>query len=258
MVTWIIEQNVFNEVCFEKMVSFLKERSIAHHLVKIIPFVHEIEGKIPTVSGPVVVYGSIGSQKLSQKMNWTPGVFSGKFAESDYVEILGKLCVNPDVKIIPLSKVVEQIDMDEFFIKPNTDTKEFAGQILEKKEFEVWYNKMVSIGYLDNNDFDVVVAPLVEIKKENRLVVVDGQVVAGSMYRLNDRTNQAEIDYLSFQSFVTDVEKIFKPSDVYVMDVGLTEDGWKIIEYNTFNSAGFYMCNVTSIMESINSYIEKA
>lgn len=44
--------------------------------------------------------------------------------------------------------------------------------------------------------------------------------------------------------------------DVYVMDIGETINGYQVIEYNTFNSAGLYMCNVGNIINSINRFIK--
>jgi hypothetical protein len=49
-VTWILESNVFAETCFDRMVAHLQGNSIPHHIIRVIPFLHEIEGKVPDVT----------------------------------------------------------------------------------------------------------------------------------------------------------------------------------------------------------------
>lgn len=46
--------------------------------------------------------------------------------------------------------------------------------------------------------------------------------------------------------------------DVYVVDVCQVGDGFKIVEYNTFNSASLYDCDVAKIIDDVNEFVEKA
>ena len=39
--------------------------------------------------------------------------------------------------------------------------------------------------------------------------------------------------------------------DAYVMDLGLTDDGWKIVELNNLNSAGLYECDTDAIIRTL-------
>ena len=48
----------------------------------------------------------------------------------------------------------------------------------------------------------------------------------------------------------------FQPAPVFVIDVAETDSGEKIIEYNTFNSSGFYFCDVGQIIDSVNAFVE--
>jgi hypothetical protein len=53
----------------------------------------------------------------------------------------------------------------------------------------------------------------------------------------------------------------FQPAAVYVIDIAqVTIDGemsYKVIEYNTFNSAGLYACDVGRIIDDVNAYVER-
>lgn len=256
-VTWIIEQDVFNEVCYDKMITHFKQNSIPFKTVRIIPFIHEVEGKTPAPDTKnVVCYGSIGIQKLAKKQNWNPGVWTNdNFNSGVYSEKLGDLFLNNTTEIMLISEVISKVQLDEFFIKPNSDDKEFAGQVMLKTDFAEWYQKMIDIGYLESNDFEVAISCPIDIADEYRLVVVNNKIIAGSIYKRFGRVMPKEGWLPEFQDIINDIN--WSPADVYVVDMGLTEDGWKVIEYNTFNSSGFYECNVADIIDSINEYLNE-
>jgi len=43
--------------------------------------------------------------------------------------------------------------------------------------------------------------------------------------------------------------------EVYVMDIALMEEGYKLIECNCFNGTGFYDHDIEKIIESINEFV---
>ena len=139
-VTWILERDVFSEVCFEEMIAHFKSNDIPYRTVRIIPFVHEIEGKVPQVSNPVVVYGSIGVQKLAEKHGWLPGVWTNDSFSSGGSAVISDLLVNDSFETMKLSEVSSKVTLDEFFIKPNSDNKEFAGMVITREKFDEWHN----------------------------------------------------------------------------------------------------------------------
>ena len=259
-VTWILERNVFSEKCFDDMVSHMEKNHIPYHVVTIIPFSHEIEGKTPDVEGLVVCYGSIGIHDLAQRMGWEPGVFHSynTFNPSTYKVYLGDMFLNNDAIRLPLSDVssfVKASKLDEFFIKPDGDRKEFAGEVMEVDKFDGWLKNLMDIGYLENNDFDVVVSPPKRIGVEARLVVVDNLIVAHSVYRKYQKAWMDEEVDPKMLEFAHKAIREFRPHDVYVMDVTDTDDGYKVVEYNTFNSSGLYACNVGNIIDEINRFV---
>jgi hypothetical protein len=270
-VTWVLEQNVFAEVCFDLMVEHFKANDIPYHIVKVIPFIHEIEGKVPEITGPCVVYGSIGVQKLAAKHGWTPGVFGGAEAMSEWNASVGlqELYLNFGMMPIPISAVGEHPDriarllggrgepVTEFFIKPDTDTKEFAGQVIRVEDFSKWYAGMVDSGYLDGNDFGVVVSRPQSLGCEWRVVVVDGKISSYSLYRQYQRVMPERIITPEVEAVVAAAQALYVPAAVYVIDVAQVDDDYKIIEYNTFNSAGLYACDPTKIIDDINAFLER-
>lgn len=282
MVTWVLESNVFAEVCFDQMVAHFKAKAIPFHVVKIIPFIHEIEGPGPTIEGPVVVYGSIGIQKLTQVKNWIPGVFGDAkaFSETAAGRNLHDLYLNYGQFRYSIKTLAEKLEtilnlmgglpvakgevppITEFFIKPDTDTKEFAGQIIAADEFRKWYAGMLKSGYLEENDFDVVISRPKKLGCEWRVVVVDGKISECSIYRQYQMVKPERHILPEVEAVVAEAHSLYQPAPVYVIDVAQVQmaDGewvYKVIEYNTFNSAGLYACDATKIIDDINAYIER-
>lgn len=261
-VTWILERDVFSEQCFGDMVDYFKTNSIPYHIVRVIPFIHEIEGKVPLVTGPCVVYGSIGTQKLAITHGWTPGVWTSPgFDETVLQDKLGDMLLNPDATVLHMTEVegfVKKQGWPQFFIKPNSDTKEFAGMLMEADEFSEWLQKMLDIHYLKDNDFNVVVSTPKRLGVEWRIVMVDGKIADYSIYRQYQIVKHERSITPEVTAFAESAAARYSPAPVFVLDVVDTDDGLKIVEYNTFNSAGLYACDVANIIKAINDFVDKS
>lgn len=259
--TWVLESNIFSERCFDEMMKHLKAGGYDHHVLRIIPFSHEVVGDLPKVEGPCVVYGSLGIQKLASSQGWRPGVWTNDdFSSTAYAAGLGDRFLNHRHATCRLSEVtakVEQLQWSEFFIKPNSDGKAFPGSVVEVAEISNWVEQLTCSDLLAENDVEVVLAEPRSIGREWRTVVVDGQVVAFSLYRnFRQLWTERSIDPEALQT-VEDAASCFSPAEVFVVDVCETDLGMKIIEYNTFNSAGLYDCDVVAVIDSISSFVER-
>lgn len=270
MITWVLEKNVFAEVCFDEMVAHFEEHGIPYHVVSVIPMLHEIEGRVPNIAGPCVVYGSIGAQKLAKRYGWSPGSFydPDTFNYETYRDKLGDLLLNPDAVKLPISRLPKHIDdrglmETEIFIKPNGDTKEFAGEVMLGEKFTPWYRGMIESGYLDGNDFDIVVASKKKLGCEWRVAVVDGKIIESSLYRQWQRVMPERHILPEVEEIIMQAHARFVPAPAYIVDVAQLYDDngeytFKVIEYNTLNSAGFYAMSPGPIIDAINVMLENA
>ncbi len=259
-VTWILERNVFAETCFVRMLAHFSDHDIPYHIVRVIPFVHEIEGRVPDVENPVVVYGSIGTQKLVVDHDWSPGVWTGPlFNETEMLYRIGFHALNHDAICCTLREAPRQ-GMDEFFIKPNSDTKEFAGTITTVADCAGWVRRMIKMGYFEGNilDLPVVVSSPKNIGAEWRIVVVNGKPVAATCYKQAGKTVAVEGAPQDVMNYAFNMSQWFSPADVFVMDVCQheNEETLRVVEYNTFNSAGLYECDVGAIIDAINVLVD--
>lgn len=257
MTSWVIESNIFAEKCFDEMVEHLKTTGTKYEVVRIIPFIHEIEGRVPTLENPVVVYGSIGIQKLAQTHGWVPGVWQAP-TEVEVKDQLGELYLNHDLERMLMSEVSQYLASrdHDVFIKPDTDTKEFAGQIISSASFDEWYAGMKESGYLTDNDFPVVISTPKKLGCEWRVVVVDGKISSSSLYRQYQMVKAERHIIPEVEECVMAAHAIYQPAAVYVIDICQLGDEFKVIEYNTFNSAGLYECDVKSIIDDINRLLD--
>lgn len=268
-VTWVLERDVFSEECFYQMVEHFKANNIPYHIVKIIPFIHEIQGKVPEIEGPVVIYGSIGIQKLAERHNWKPGIWTGeKFSEKSLIKNIGKQALNNDMVFCKLKDVLTATTESIFFIKPNSDTKDFAGTVMEREDFQDWLDGMLASGYVDQSilETEVGVSRPVNIGCEWRFVVVNGEISSCSYYKqyqrvMPERGATKEVyDYAQWIAW-----QFENPASVFVMDIAeITDRDYsnssapcRVIEYNTFNSAGLYKADVAKVIDDINILVER-
>lgn len=258
-VTWVLESNVFSKRCFDEMVDHLRRHDYPFHIVQIIPFSHELVGPTPIIEGPCVAYGSLGVQKLAIAQGWKPGIWTNDgFASTTYSSRLGELFLNYGLVRCRLSDVpakVRSLGWGTFFIKPDSDGKAFAGTLLTRTEIDQWIETLRSSGLLADNDLDVILAEPKSIGREWRTVVVGGRVAAFSLYMRYQRVWTDRSIEPDARDAVELAAKLFAPADVYVADVCETDDGMKIIEYNTFNSAGLYDCDTSAVIEGISTWI---
>lgn len=259
MVTWIIERDVFAESNRKRMIEHFDNNNIPYHIVRIVPFIHEIEGKVPQIDGNVVVYGSIGCRNMAEKQNWLPGVWSDDtINETALIENLGDMYLNSDAKVTKMKNVPELFD-GFVFMKPNTDTKEFAGTIFESEFIETWMQRQINSGYLDADiaELEVVASSVKNIGCEWRVVVVDGKISSYSCYKQHQQVLPEYWMPDAAKEFAEKVIQKYNPLPVFVLDVCETDNGYKVVEYNTFNVAGLYECDIGKIIDDVNDYVNR-
>ena len=227
--------------------------------IKIVPFERSVVGGDPVITGPVVAYGTTGIDTVVERCQWKPGVWrSPGFRDGDVCAALGDLYLNQDLMVIKakdVPTVVAQKGWDPFFAKPNTDNKEFAGMIFDAERFPFFIEGLITNEWIDE-DFEICVSSPREIDIEWRLVVVEGRVVTYSIYKQWQTVMASREIYDDVLDIAAEAITRHDPAPVYVIDVCQFGDGLKIIEYNGFNSAGLYACDVERIVDDINAYVD--
>lgn len=251
---WVIQENLYKEDAFADLIRALDISNTSYEIVKVIPFSHEVTPE-PTSNDTIMVSGSTALTFIGQDKGWCV-FYNDNFNHKVWVEYMGDNLLNAEAEVGGFGKVTPK--WDTFFIRPAEDRKIFAGQVVTRDEFETWRRDTENAhkdGYTTlTPDTDVVVSPLKEIHSEWRFFVVDGKIVTGSLYKRYGVLYQQELlhddEVIPYAQEMVDM---WHPDRAFVIDVALTDEGYKVIEYNCMNSCGFYKSDVGKIVTAINA-----
>lgn len=251
---WILQENLINPATRDQVRRLLRERQVEHTLVRLIPFFHQLDGKMPTPAGPVFVYGSTGLGSVAKNQGWAPGYFDENLDYELMLRQYGKLALNSGATCTTLQEMPKVAE--RFFVRPILDNKSFAGTVMTWSEFEVFRQGVsevsgerdVTLRLADR----IVAAPLTDISAEYRFFVVGGEVVAGSRYKTGEVVASSPNIPPAVMGFARTCVDHWRPNDAFTIDLAETPTGPKIIELNSANSAGFYACDVGAIIDAVN------
>lgn len=250
---WVLQQNLLNEQTLAELQNQLAKRQIPFTTVKLIPFLNALSPDIQIDDKAVFTYGSTGLGHVSKSKNWRPGYFDENLDYPLYQKYFDKEMLNFDAVSSPMGDVEKK--WERFFLRPASDSKQFAGEVMTWEQFEDFRNGVRLVEEDDGVTLTlkdvVVMAPCKEILAEYRFFVFDGEVVTGSRYKIGDRVQSStevpsDIYYYASQQVVR-----WQPNRAFAIDIAQTNQGPKIIELNSANSAGFYACDIGKIVEAV-------
>ncbi len=267
---WVIQHNLWKEEGFRTLVDALERFGSPYQIVKVVPFSDRLvpvdydrnienlddlpEPWIPD-RGLVIAFGSITLAKIAAERGWVPGSFMNEnFDFSRWRENYGAHLLNVDSQVCRFDEV--EIGETPMFLRPCEDTKAFTGKVFDQEEFDEWRNDVLALktGYTSlKPDTLVSCAPPKTIYREYRFFVVDGKLVTQSLYKSGTRICHDPLvddDVIAFARAMVD---LWQPARAFVIDVALTPDGFRVIEINNLNSAGFYACDVMKIVAALES-----
>lgn len=94
-----------------------------------------------------------------------------------------------------------------------------------------------------------------DIIKEARLWIVGGKIIEAVYYKILKEIPFEENVEKKGIEFAEKMISIFNVAEAFVMDICLTDIGWKIVEINCINSAGFFPnADVKKIFKELNNY----
>lgn len=256
---WIIQDGFFRETGMNELVEYLNKYDIPHTIVKVVPFAGEI---IPDINpdGNVICFGSYSMRHQAKKYNWFPGVFDlDLLAEQIYTNKWATHTLNSDSIVCTfeeIGQVANYLGLEEFFIRPVSDSKVFAGNVYTLKEYEEWRHLVVELEEDDGTSLRASTKCIISEPKviyaEYRLFVIGDEIVTASQYKING--------YVKYDALVDDdiiqfgKERVAEEPNfagAYCLDLCRTPNGIKIVEVNTMNSAGFYHADVNKIINKL-------
>lgn len=251
---YFIQENLFKEVHYQKLIDLMGRFGLDHQIVKIVPFTREIQFE-PIEGNNVFVFGSVKMSHIASDYGWYPGsMYNANHDYRVYSRHYKENLLNYDSLVCKFSDKLSF--KDEYrFIRPCEDTKTFTGKVFTNEEWVEFVDYSLTNGHTTtlNGDTPIQVCSVKSINREIRAWVIDGKMVTASQYKQGDSVFYHECNEPYVRDFVEEMAKIYCPADAFVMDVAMTMSGAKIVEINCINSAGFYECNMQRLLEGIEN-----
>jgi hypothetical protein len=220
------------------------------------------------LTGAVVFHGSLGNaDRIRREISWKPGSYcdTPRFRCSAWYSAAQEWLVHPRWEIHPASRFVAEADAildrlgatDSVFVRPDSPLKPFSGRVLRRGQISL---AALDHGfYYDDAEIPVVVAPVRQISREWRFVVVEGQVIAGSGYIAEGRAAASDDHQGRAWRFAAEIaDRLTPPDPVYDLDVCETEPDLRLVELNPFSGADLYACRGAEIVRSVSELAKRA
>jgi hypothetical protein len=268
---WVVQDNVFSEAGHEALLQALETGHIDYVLCRFLPHTHKLvphdldlsqyenTDQMPEIQVPqnrlIMVCGATLMNVVAKERGWVPGTFLNEnFHYTKWKEHWGDNLLNSIAVVGELATLEIPWADTYMFIRPCEDTKAFTGLVIHESDFPAWRREILSTGrdpkWLGPKTM-VVASPHQDILAEYRFFVVDGRICTGSMYKLGNRVTYDAYVNPIVSDFAKQMIQQWQPSRGFVIDIAETAEGPKIIEINNLNSSGFYCCDVSKIVQTI-------
>ena len=261
---WLIEEQAFPEDT-QPIYSALEELGIEYKRINGRLTILTDKSEPDEYFGPeecVIFYGSLElAKRLRKAASWIPGVYYNvkAFECTSYYPVFGNHLLNSNYMMLPYGELLrqkeflyEKLGQDRaIFIRPNDGGKVFTGRLVYKENYE---KDVKLLGFYDvPSDELCIVAEPINIQSEWRFVVVDEEVVAGSLYKENNIVgSDANYPKEAF-NLASEMAKLYSPDRAWCVDICSTKSGeYKVVEIGCFSCAGLYKCDRTSVVRAVS------
>lgn len=254
---WLLQE--FEDT--QKLAAALDRLGIGYSWHKVVPFVGDLLPE-PEIEDPdaVVMFGAYTLWRYAAANGFWPGVFKlSPYVREDAWRPY--LLNGADATFLTLREVPGQLAGDDrhWFLRPVDDSNETPGAVRTSAEIVEMANQVLALDEAEipkgslGHDTELMLTMPARILKEWRLWVVDGEVVAHSLYKEGARVvyrPEIDDDALVFARRMVAANPGY--SRAYVIDICRTEAGLKLLETNCINAAGFYAADLMPLAAAID------
>lgn len=272
---YVIQENVFREQHYDMLEKSIKRLGLDYTTVRIFPFVDKIVelkhidpdrnyvvDELPDYDPEdknVFVFGAIKLARVAAKLGWSPGsMMNSNHDFLVYKEHYGDNLLNYDSEIRKLVEELKWTPGEVKFIRPTKDTKAFTGALFSETEWKdsVEHNLHNYRTEQFNEETEIQVSSPKNIYKEIRFWVVGGKIVTGSSYRIGNEVIYDEYFEEEAKDFAQSMVDKFQLAEAFVIDVCLTDKGWKVVECGCINCAGFYKSDLQKTIIALENHFD--
>ncbi|WP_415913344.1 ATP-grasp domain-containing protein [Neptuniibacter sp. QD37_11] len=176
-----------------------------------------------------------------------------RFAATTWMPILADDALNSHGKAITVSDINDALEeFGPLHLRPDKIDKAFLGGVYTR---ETWA-KHKQDRCIDE-DLVCWASPLTEIEAEWRCWVIGGYVIEISLYRRNNKMaceRHTNPDLFQVAQALADK---YIPAPCVVMDIALTKEGYKVIEYNPIHCSGWYGADSNHVLKTWADWSER-
>lgn len=267
--TWLVEANV-DGLPSEDLIAEVRRQGMNCHVVRLLPSLaapKEIAGSESLPMDACVVFR--GTLKLMRHIDasrrWRPGAWCSfqNLCCSTYYAHFGPFLLNREYTLLPIAEAIRLADSlfarfasaGRLFVRPDSVDKGFSGTVTDRSSFTHKF-----LGAAFDPTTPILVARAKRLSHEWRLIVANGEVIAGSQYR--NATSREEAPHcpdevLSFAATV--LEQVpWRPAPLFVMDICDSEDGLRVVELNSFGCSGHFLADLRKVVEAASEMASAA
>ncbi|WP_309722793.1 ATP-grasp domain-containing protein [Armatimonas sp.] len=207
---------------------------------------------------PLIVTGSVGFASWAHT-HWPlrPGAFCSERLEArHWLPAYGVLTLNADAQWLTYGEFLMRPRTEPVFIKPAGGGKLLSGLLLEpgtnlQDAHFSRHRRWPTIP----EDFLLLVASPREILGEWRFVIVGEQAIAASQYKWGETlVFERGAPQEAWAVARAIAVHTWRPTEVFVVDIAQTSEGYFVLELNTFGTAGLYACDLEDIVRAVAPY----
>jgi len=269
MALWVVDIQPAKRLALdgEPIVEVIRE--LGHEVVETIydpengRFPHDLNSLFAS-SRPMILRGSVGFAAWAHAY-WpiSPGAFrSDLLRPSSYLPAYGALALNADAIITTYADFnacrteFEESLGGTLFVKPADGGKLLSGTILEpgRSLFDAHYSSHRRWSEIPG-DFRLLLTRTHSIFAEWRFVIAGDRAVASSQYKRGAALENRQGAPAGAEVLADRLAKhVWRPTDVFIADIAETENGFRLLELNTFGTAGLYDCDLKAIVQTVSAY----
>jgi hypothetical protein len=166
-----------------------------------------------------------------------------KFSYPRCINELGLEMLNSDGMLVTAAAVPELLVSGKWHVRPSQVDKAFTATLFDSDGWSAMHAKKPV-----DDELLCWASPAKQIFGEWRTWTVDGRVIEISRYR-DEHGMRRDLDVPhAVRRYADEVAAVWQPAPVTVMDIALTGEGLRVIEFNPVNGSGFYAGRVDIII----------
>lgn len=268
-VTWNVDINSLEKMCYGDLVKSIKDKGhkvnlVDYDLYKSISEQYDMVADFGDDYDTVYInYGSIQFCEELKKYGYGEGNIglNGTTKCTSYMSFLPQdLFLNKNAIFITWGMFKQRKEFyknnyREIFIRPNSGFKTFSGQPILTEDIDDHINTLDQISSV-TNDTLIMVNESLNIGREFRFIIAGNKVVAGTGYnhknKIKDNNWPEYCEDFANMVATEIIGNYYYIDEAYTMDICILNEQPKIVEFNSFSSAGIYHADVDKVVEAVS------